>query len=138
MHELSFDRSSMTRWRQRMGEEKLAALLQESLGGSCKGWCWPKPSDFTKVIVDTTVARKERCLSPQDAKLINRARVRLVKMARVHNIKLRQSYKYVGKDRSDHASALMPMPNSLSGQKGSSGHSKPTLAAPSVISNARL
>lgn len=26
-----FDRSSLTRWRQRMGEEKLVALLQESL-----------------------------------------------------------------------------------------------------------
>jgi len=31
-HRLLFDRSSLTRWRQRMGEEKLAALLQESLG----------------------------------------------------------------------------------------------------------
>jgi transposase, IS5 family len=30
-HKLPFDRSSMTRWRQRMGEEKLGALLQESL-----------------------------------------------------------------------------------------------------------
>ena len=30
-HELVFDRSSLTRWRQRMGEEKLVALLQESL-----------------------------------------------------------------------------------------------------------
>jgi transposase, IS5 family len=30
-HTLPFDRSSMTRWRQRMGEERLLALLQESL-----------------------------------------------------------------------------------------------------------
>jgi Transposase domain (DUF772) len=30
-HRLVFDRSSLTRWRQRMGEEKLQALLQESL-----------------------------------------------------------------------------------------------------------
>ena len=30
-HRLVFDRSSLTRWRQRMGEEKLLALLQESL-----------------------------------------------------------------------------------------------------------
>src|ERR1700678_1796838 len=30
-HALVFDRSSMTRWRQRMGEEKLVALIQESL-----------------------------------------------------------------------------------------------------------
>ena len=32
-HETSFDRSSLTRWRQRMGGEKLASLIQESLRG---------------------------------------------------------------------------------------------------------
>ena len=30
-HEVPFDRSSLTRWRQRLGEEQIAALLQESL-----------------------------------------------------------------------------------------------------------
>jgi hypothetical protein len=30
-HELPFDRSSLTRWRQRLDEEQIAALLQESL-----------------------------------------------------------------------------------------------------------
>ena len=30
-HKTSFDRSSLTRWRQRMGEDKLTALIQESL-----------------------------------------------------------------------------------------------------------
>jgi transposase, IS5 family len=30
-HRLPFDRSSLTRWRQRMGEAKLTALIQESL-----------------------------------------------------------------------------------------------------------
>ena len=30
-HKLIFDRSSLTRWRQRMGEKKLVALIQESL-----------------------------------------------------------------------------------------------------------
>ena len=32
-HALAFDRSSLTRWRQRLGEERLSALLQESLSG---------------------------------------------------------------------------------------------------------
>lgn len=95
LHELPFDRSSMTRWRQRMGEDKLAALLQESLNVAVKVGA-AKPSDFTKVIVDTTVAEKNTAF-PTDAKLINRAREKLVKMARSHNIKLRQSYKRVGK-----------------------------------------
>jgi len=30
-HEAPFDRSSLTRWRQRLGEDQIAALLQESL-----------------------------------------------------------------------------------------------------------
>src|SRR5437660_10150453 len=30
-HQLPFDRSSLTHWRQRLGEEQLVALLQESL-----------------------------------------------------------------------------------------------------------
>ena len=29
-HDLPFDRSSLTRWRQRLGEEQIAALLQEA------------------------------------------------------------------------------------------------------------
>lgn len=78
-----------------MGEEKLAALLQESLAVAVKVGA-AKPSDFTKIIVDTTVAEKNIAF-PTDAKLINRARERLVKMARHYNIKLRQSYKRVGK-----------------------------------------
>ena len=35
-HETSFDRSSLTRWRQRMGEEKLVALIQESLATAAR------------------------------------------------------------------------------------------------------
>ncbi len=55
-----------------------------------------KPSDFTKVIVDTTVAEKNITF-PTDAKLCHKARERLVKMAKKHDIKLRQTYKRVGK-----------------------------------------
>ena len=32
-HRLPFDRSSLTRWRQRMGEAKLTALIQDAYGG---------------------------------------------------------------------------------------------------------
>ncbi len=35
-HEAPFDRSSLTRWRQRMGEEKAQALLQESIAVDVK------------------------------------------------------------------------------------------------------
>jgi len=94
-HDLPLDRSSMTRWRQRMDEDKIMVLLQESLSVAVKLGA-AKPSDFTKVIVDTTVSEKNIAY-PTDAKLIHKAQVRLVKLARAHNIKLRQSYSRVGK-----------------------------------------
>jgi hypothetical protein len=37
-HKPTFDRSSLTRWRQRMGEEKLVALIQESLSAATRTW----------------------------------------------------------------------------------------------------
>jgi len=95
-HELPFDRSSMTRWRQRMGEEKVAALLQESLSVAVRVGA-AKPSDFRRVIIDTTVGEKNVAF-PTDAKLCHRARERLVNQAKAAGIDLRQSYRRVGKN----------------------------------------
>jgi len=89
-HKLTFDRSSLTRWRQRMGEERLTALIQESLAVAAK------PADFSKVIIDTTVQPKAVAF-PTDAKLMHRARERLAKLARKTGVELRQSYARVGK-----------------------------------------
>jgi IS5 family transposase len=75
LHKLPFDRSSLTRWRQRMGEEKLVALIQESLNVATRTKA-AKPSDFAGVIVDTTVQPKAVAF-PTDAKLMHRARERL-------------------------------------------------------------
>lgn len=94
-HELPFDRSSMTRWRQRMGEERIAALLQESLHVAVSTGAM-KPEDTKRVIVDTTVQPKN-AMFPTDAKLINRAREKLVRLAKRVGIDLRQSYTRVGK-----------------------------------------
>jgi IS5 family transposase len=55
-----------------------------------------KPSDFTRVIVDTTVQPKAVAF-PTDARLMQRARERLVRLAKAHGVKLRQSYQRVGK-----------------------------------------
>ena len=94
-HKLPFDRSSITRWRSRMGEEKLVVLLQESLAAAtCTGAA--KPADFTRVIVDTTVQPKAVAF-PTDAKLLARARQHLVRLAQQQGVALRQSYAHVGK-----------------------------------------
>jgi transposase, IS5 family len=94
-HRLVFDRSSLTRWRQRMGEERLQALLQESLSVAAKTEAI-KPSDLNRVIVDTTVQPKN-VMFPTDARLLNRAREIVVRLAKRCGIELRQSYARVGK-----------------------------------------
>jgi IS5 family transposase len=94
-HRLVFDRSSLTRWRNRMGEERLQALLQESLSVATRTKAI-KPSELSRVIVDTTVQPKN-VMFPTDAKLLNRAREKLVQLAKLAGLNLRQSYARVGK-----------------------------------------
>jgi IS5 family transposase len=94
-HKTPFDRSSLTRWRQRMGGEKLTALIQESLATAARTGA-AKPSDFGRVIVDTTVQPKAVAF-PADAKLMHQARERLVRLAKKTGVSLRQSYERVGK-----------------------------------------
>src|SRR5215207_10819186 len=94
-HRLVFDRSSLTRWRQRMGEEKLVALIQESLAVATRMGA-AKPADFRQVVIDTTVQEKAITF-PTDAKLMHRARERLVRLAQARGVTLRQSYVRVGK-----------------------------------------
>jgi len=94
-HQLVFDRSSLTRWRQRMGEERLQALLQESLAVATRTAAM-KPTALSRVIIDTTVQPKA-VMFPTDAKLIHRALERLVRLAKERGVDLRQSYRRVAK-----------------------------------------
>jgi transposase, IS5 family len=94
-HRLPLDRSSMTNWRNRMGEERLQALLQESLAVATRTGAM-RPNDLGRVIVDTTVQPKNITF-PTDAKLMNRAREKLVRLAKTLGVELRQSYVRVGK-----------------------------------------
>jgi IS5 family transposase len=94
-HKLPLDRTSLSRWRGRMGEERLKALLQESLAVATRTKAM-KPSDLAEVVVDTTVQPKNITF-PTDAKLANRAREKLVRLAKYKGVRLRQSYTRVGK-----------------------------------------
>lgn len=108
-HRLVVDRSSVTRWRQRMGDEKLAALVQESLAAATRTGA-AKPSDFSKIIVDTTVQPKVIAF-PSDARLMHRARERLVRMTKKHGVELRQSYKRLGKASAKASQAIRVVPS---------------------------
>ncbi len=76
-----------------MGEERLTALVQESL--AVKSGAAMQQSDTRRVIVDTTVQPKN-VMFPTNANLLHRAREWLVRLARQAGVTLRQSYVRVG------------------------------------------
>jgi transposase, IS5 family len=94
-HRLPFDRTSLTRWRQRLGEEQLAALLQESLSVAHRTAALAT-KDLERVAVDTTVQPKA-IAHPTDARLMHRALEKLVDLAKRNGVLLRQSYVRVAK-----------------------------------------
>ena len=94
-HEAVFDRSSLTRWRQRMGEDKLVVLLQESLRvAHSEGALATR--DLQRVAVDTTVQPKN-IAHPTDHRLLWKAIEKLAALAKRENVPLRQSYQRVSK-----------------------------------------
>ena len=93
-HELPVNPSSLTRWRQRLGERGVESLLSATIDAAIEAKA-VKSRDLKRVTVDTTVQEKAIAF-PTDSKLYNRARERLVRLAKAHNIPLRQSYVRVG------------------------------------------
>ena len=89
-HEPPIDPSSMTRWRQRVGEEGVEWLLTETIEAARRGKV-VKAKSFEKIIVDTTVMEKAVAY-PSDSRLLERARQHLVKLADTVGITLRQNY----------------------------------------------
>ena len=94
-HRLPFERSSLTHWRQRLGEEQLVALIQESLSVAHKTGALAT-RDLERVVIDTTVQPKA-IAHPTDARLCHRAIEKLVDLARRNDVPLRQSYRRVAK-----------------------------------------
>jgi IS5 family transposase len=94
-HRRPIDPSSMTRWRKRVGEAGAEAMLRETIETGLELRAI-KGSQLARVNVDTTVQEKH-VRFPTDARLYDRARARLVAAAERREIKLRQSYRRVGK-----------------------------------------
>src|SRR5262249_16812937 len=107
-HELPFDRSSLTRWRQRLGEGQLAALLQESLSVAHRTGALAS-KDLERVVVDTTVQEKA-IAHPTDARLTHRAIEKLVDLSKREGVKLRQSYRLPRQTSRHHGRTLYPRP----------------------------
>ncbi len=87
--------SSLTRWRQRVGQAGAEALLEETIAAGLVLKA-VTPEQLKRINVDTTVQEKH-VRFPTDARLYDRAREGLVKAARERGLALRQSYTRTGK-----------------------------------------
>jgi IS5 family transposase len=94
-HELPIDPSSLSRWRKRVGAERLEKLLEATIH-TALAMKAVRPQEFEKVNVDTTVQEKAIAF-PTDARLYHKMRVALVRRARSLGIPLRQNYRFTGK-----------------------------------------
>jgi transposase, IS5 family len=81
-----------------VGEEQIAALLQESLSVAHRSGTI-ETKGLEPVVVDTTVQEKA-VAHPTDARLIHRALEKLVDLAKREGVELRQSYLRVKFSRS--------------------------------------
>jgi IS5 family transposase len=104
-HELPLDRSSMSRWRKRIGAERMEALLAESLAAAQRGGAVDE-KHLKRVTIDTTVQPKA-VTHPTDSKLLHRGIEVLGRLARRHGVKLRQSYVRVSRWAKQDAAKLM-------------------------------
>ena len=85
--------STMVRWRQRLKASGMEKILQATITQAVQIGV-AKQRDFKKVIVDTTVMEKHIAY-PTDSKLLNRARQKLVTLAKRYGLQLRQNYNRV-------------------------------------------
>jgi IS5 family transposase len=94
-HEVPLHPTSLTKWRQRVGAEKLAEMLQETISlALCEKQITKR--ELAQVTVDTTVQEKNIAF-PTDSKLYHTAIVKLGRAAKQRGVKLRQTYVRVAK-----------------------------------------
>lgn len=104
-HRLVLDRSSMTRWRNRIGADKLELLLAETLAVAMRTKAVSAQA-MERVTVDTTVQTKA-VAHPTDSHLLMRGIERLNALAKKHGLVLRQSFLRVGRQAKRDVSRLI-------------------------------
>ena len=94
-HRLVLDRSSMTRWRGRIGADQLELLLAETLSVAMRTQAVTEQA-MERVTLDTTVQTKA-VAHPTDSHLLMRSIELLNRLAKKHRLVLRQSFLRVGR-----------------------------------------
>jgi transposase, IS5 family len=87
--------SSLSRWRSRMGEEKLDKILSATVGACIKSGA-VKLRELRAITADTTVMPKN-IEFPTDAKLIAKGIGKIAALAKKNGVRLNQTYKFVAK-----------------------------------------
>lgn len=91
---LPCDSSSLTRWRQRLGEAGMEELLAQTIAAA-RSMKAVDARELSRVIVDTTVQEKA-VAHPTDSRLLEVARRKLVLLSKRHDLRLRQTYEREG------------------------------------------
>jgi transposase, IS5 family len=94
-HELPLHPTSLTKWRQRVGADKLVELLGETVALALRAHHVTE-QELARVNVDTTVEEKN-ITYPTDSKLLHKAIVKLGQAAKQRALPLRQTYVRVAK-----------------------------------------
>ncbi|HTP64322.1 MAG TPA: IS5 family transposase, partial [Geobacteraceae bacterium] len=94
-HKFPLDPSSLVKWRKRIGPKGMEKLLQVTIE-TAKGKEYLTEKHLERVNVDTTVQEKAIAF-PTDARLYEKARRILVRLAKRAGIELRQTYERLGK-----------------------------------------
>lgn len=95
-HNFPIDPSGLTRFRQKLGEEGMNKILQVTVKIGVNLKIVKSESDLSQVNIDSTVQEKN-ITYPTDSKLLNKARIALVKQANEFNLDLRQNYNFLAK-----------------------------------------
>ena len=94
-HECPLHPTALVKWRKRVGSERLAELVRETIALAVREKHLPR-KDLEQINVDTTVQEKN-ITHPTDTKLLYRCIVKLAAAAGKRGIVLRQTYVRVGK-----------------------------------------
>ncbi len=124
-HQFPCHPTSLTRWRQRLGEEGCEWLLTATIQAGLDSKVIT-PSSLKRVVVDTTVQEKNIAY-PTDSKLYDQSRRQLVGLAHELDITLRQTYQKLCREwlpkigRYAHARQFKRMRRGIKKIKGSLG-----------------
>ena len=94
-HKLPCHRSSLSNWRHRVGVDGLEKLLSQVIKTAMQQQAF-QSVEVKQVLVDTTVPEKAIAF-PTAARLYDKARRAVVRVAHQHQVKLSQTYVRVGK-----------------------------------------